>query len=163
MAAAPVALLPEKDAKRVLILGGNFTDFASFSALLQSARILYIPDWNEISRGEARHFDPNVVVCSGEAFRALCSPPVALTTAAGPGLTARQREVLALVAKGLTNRKRLGDRAEGREPRNGNRTYFSWCDRGRFSSLSASGGTPAYRSRRLRLHLPLCAPIANGR
>jgi DNA-binding CsgD family transcriptional regulator len=105
MAAAPVALLPEKDAKRVLILGGNFTDFASFSALLQSARILYIPDWNEISRGEARHFDPNVVVCSGEAFRALCSPPVALTTAAGPGLTARQREVLALVAKGLTNRE----------------------------------------------------------
>jgi len=105
MAAAPVALLPEKDAKRVLILGGNFTDFASFSTLLPSARILYIPDWNGISRGEARHFDPNVVVCSGKAFLALCSPPAALTIGAGPRLTARQREVLALVAKGLTNRE----------------------------------------------------------
>jgi DNA-binding CsgD family transcriptional regulator len=101
------ALESAKKPKKLLILGYDAAASTEFDAVFQPSEILNKLDLQNISRRDLLQFDPDVVICSRDAFRALLSSPPA-SIADDPKLTARQREILLFVQKGLTNREIAG-------------------------------------------------------
>jgi DNA-binding NarL/FixJ family response regulator len=101
------ALESAKKPKKLLILGYDAAASPEFDAFFQPSEILNKIALHEISRREMLQFDPDVIICSRDGFRALLSSPHASITD-DPKLTARQREILLLVQKGLTHREIAG-------------------------------------------------------
>jgi DNA-binding NarL/FixJ family response regulator len=120
MAASSPMVGSEKPLLKILILGCDLAKTIDMFSFVQFATVLSLPELHPSSLTEAQQFDPDILVCSGAVFRVFCSPSVAQSRGAVPALSSRQRELLTLLSKGLTNREiasvmGLGERVVKRE------------------------------------------------
>jgi DNA-binding NarL/FixJ family response regulator len=103
---ARVALQQAEDIERILILGEDPLDLAHILEKVQRARVLHVSDSDSLRRHDLRDFDPHVVICSGKHFRrVITAQQTGQIIPSALSLTARRREMLRLIAKGLTNRE----------------------------------------------------------